>query len=143
MSSLIPRVILPVALVLAACQLLIALALGLLTGAEVSPVAVVVLIGVGMVGAVIAALWSLGRFVKRPLQSLTAQIAKAKAGAFLGRAKAEDGQAREIAELSEAFNATLATITSMQVAEIETGFQMKQMEGELLLKAELEKQGLL
>lgn len=140
MSSLVPRVILPVALVLAACQLLIALALGFLTGAAVSPVAILALIGAGMVGAVSAALWALCRFVKRPLQSLTAQLAKAKAGAFLGRAKSEGGQAREIAELSEAFNATLATITSMQVAEIETGFQMKQMEGELLLKAELEKQ---
>ena len=82
MSSLVPRVILPVALVLAACQLLIALALGFLTGAAVSPVAVLALIGAGMVGAVSAALWALCRFVKRPLQSLTAQLAKAKAGAW-------------------------------------------------------------
>lgn len=139
MSSLIPRVILPTGLVLLAALLLGALGLGFFADGEAVK-AILALTGLTLGAFVIAALVVLRHFVTRPLKNLTDQIKKAEAGAFLVRASLQDSQPREIADLSAALNATLATITSMQVAEIETSFQMKQMEGELLLKAELEHQ---
>lgn len=139
MSSLIPRVILPIGIALLACLSLGALGLGLFANARMAG-EILALMGVAAAGVVMAAFLALRHFVIRPLKDLAAQIKKAEAGAFLARASMKTPQPREIAELSAAFNATLATITSMQVAEIETSFQMKQMEGELLLKAELENQ---
>lgn len=139
MSSLMPRIVLPIAMALLAALLLGALGLGFFGNAEAAK-GILALSAMALGAAVIAALVALRRFVTRPLKNLADQIKRAEAGAFLARASTEASQPSEIAELSAAFNATLATITSMQVAEIETSFQMKQMEGELLLKAELESQ---
>ena len=139
MSSLIPRVALSVGLLLLVTLLLGALGLGFFETAEGTRD--VLLLAAGALVAFAVGTWAaLRHFVTSPLAALTAQLKKAEAGAFLARASTREKQPREIADLGAAFNATLATITSMQVAEIETSFQMKQMEGELLLKAELESQ---
>jgi diguanylate cyclase (GGDEF)-like protein len=100
---------------------------------------ILMLAGVTLITVAVATFLALRHFVTQPLRAITAQLEKkSKVGPFLARASAKESRSRELAELVTAYNATLATITSMQVAEIETSFQMKQMEGELLLKTELE-----
>lgn len=90
-----------------------------------------------LVSAVAGTVTSIQCFVAKPLKSLAGQIRRASKDSFLLRASKDD-QARELADVAEAFNGTLSEITTMQVAAIETEQQVKQLEGELALKEQLE-----
>ena len=89
--------------------------------------------------AVTASALSVRYFVSEPLAALTLNIKKAAVDSFLLRAS-KANHPKEIAELADAFNVALSEITNMQVAAIETDRQVKQLESDLALKAELEKQ---
>ncbi|MBS2030579.1 MAG: diguanylate cyclase [Deltaproteobacteria bacterium] len=80
--------------------------------------------------------FSLRRFVTRPVKRLTQAMDRAKTGDFLVRVPVETDD--EVGELAADFNATLARITELKVAEIETGRDLERMQRELALKQELE-----
>jgi len=80
--------------------------------------------------------FSLRRLVTRPVKRLIAAMERAKSGDFLVRVPVESND--EVGALAADFNATLARITELKVAEIETGRDLERMQRELSLKAELE-----
>jgi FOG: GAF domain len=132
-ARIVPFVCLPLALVLAICIAVFEF-LGLPHGMK----ELIILAVAALVSAAAGTMAALRHFVCLPLAALTAQIQKAAKDSFLLRASNKD-QPEELAALSDAFNVALSEITTMQVAAIETDMQVRQMEGELALKAELER----
>ena len=132
-ARIVPFVCLPLALALAICIGVFEF-LGLPHGLR----ELIILSAAALASAAAGTAAAVRYFVCAPLTSLTAQIQKAAKDSFLLRASNKD-QPEELAELAKAFNAALSEITTMQVAAIETDIQVKQMEGELALKAELER----
>lgn len=96
-----------------------------------------------MGGAVMLSLIFLGahvvalrRYVTRPVKRLSQAMARARSGDFLVRVPVESDD--EIGELAENFNATLARITDLKAAEIESGIEFERLQREVALKAELQ-----
>jgi diguanylate cyclase (GGDEF)-like protein len=79
---------------------------------------------------------ALRRYVTRPVKRLTQAMHRAKSGDFLVRVPVESDD--EIGELAENFNATLARITDLKAAEIESGIEFERLQREVALKAEVQ-----
>lgn len=96
------------------------------------------LVAVLLLGAMlILATWlSLHFFLTRPLRRLTAAMRSAEEGDFLVRAEVRGRD--EISQLTAAFNAMLARITSMKAEEIDTHRDLQVTKWKLSLKEELE-----
>jgi diguanylate cyclase (GGDEF)-like protein len=97
--------------------------------------AAVLVLATVLVGAHLLAVRML---VERPIQRLATAIRKAHEGDFLHRVPVES--ADELAELAEAFNATLAAVTDLHARRLEDAQSMESMQRELALKAQVEAQ---
>ncbi len=76
--------------------------------------------------------------VEIPIRRLATSMRKAREGDFLHRVPAEGED--ELAELADAFNATLAAVTDLHARRLEDAQSMESMQRELALKAQVEAQ---
>lgn len=87
--------------------------------------------------AIAAVLLAVRQFVSLPVQALLRAMGRAQQGDFLVRVPGRGDD--EVGELGRAFNRTLARITELKAAEIETRQDMDRMQRELALQEQLAK----